>query len=181
MRLSRLFHWSANSTPLGSRLPQLLGQPAADVLVVVGVGVGHRRHLHQLGAEQAQGVLLLLALGVGDDDERAVAARVGDQREPDAGVAGGGLHHQAAGLELAALLRLQDHVQAGAVLHRLAGVHELGLAQDGAAGLLGGAPELDEGRVADCSNHAVGDSHRENPPLEPQDSLNLDQGACGRQ
>ena len=47
------------------RLLQFLGEPAADVLIVVRVGVGQRRHLDQFGAEQAQGILLLLALRSG--------------------------------------------------------------------------------------------------------------------
>ena len=50
-----------------------------------------------------------------------------------------------------------DDEERGAVLHGLAGVHELGLAEDGAAGLLGGALELDEGRAADRGGHAVGE------------------------
>ena len=75
---------------------QLLGQPAGHLHVVVRVLVGHRRHLDQLGAEQPQRVLLLLALGVGNDDHRAVAERLGDQRQADAGVAGGALDDDAA-------------------------------------------------------------------------------------
>ena len=51
--------------------------------------VRHRRHLAQVDAELAQRVLFLRALGLGDHDYCAVAARVADQREPDAGVAGG--------------------------------------------------------------------------------------------
>ena len=46
------------------------------------------------------------------------------------------LHHQAAGPQFAALLRLQDHLPAGAVLHRAARIHEFGLAENGAAGRL---------------------------------------------
>ena len=57
--------------------------------------------------------------------------------------------HEPAGLELAALLRLEDHLPAGAVFHRLARVHEFGLAENGAAGRLRGALELDQRRVAD--------------------------------
>ena len=44
--------------------------------------------------------------------KRAVAARIGDEREPDAGVAGGSFDHQPAGLDLAALFGLQDHLAA---------------------------------------------------------------------
>ena len=140
-------------------LAQLVGQAPADVLIVVGIAVGERRHFHQLGAAQAQHVLLFLALGLGNDDQGAIAAGIGDERKPDAGVAGGALDHQPAGLDLAALFRLQDHLARGAVLHRLAGIHEFGLAQDGAAGGLGGALERDQRRVADGFDDSVADLH----------------------
>ena len=55
--------------------------------------------------------------------------------------------------------------RAGPVLHRLAGIHELGLAQNGAAGLLGDALELDQRRVADGFDDAVADLHGENPDV----------------
>ena len=145
--------------PVGLALAQLVRQPPADVLIIVGIAVRNRRHLHQLGAAQAQRVLLLLALGLGDDDQRAIAAGVGDHGEADAGVAGRAFDHQAAGLELAALLRLQDHLAPGAVLHRLARVHELGLAQDGAAGRFRGALELDQRGVSDRFDDVVANLH----------------------
>ena len=140
-------------------LAQLVGEAARDVLVVVGIAVGQRRHLDQLGAAEPQHVLLFLALGVGDDDQRAIAARVGDQRQADAGVAGGALDHEPAGLELAALFGLQDHLAARPVLHRAAGIHELGLAEDGAAGRGRRPLELDQRRVADGLDDAVADLH----------------------
>ena len=143
-------------------LAQLVGEPARDVLVVVGIAVWQRRHLDQLGAAEPQRVLLLLALGVGDHDQRAIAARARDQREPDAGVAGGAFDHQAAGLELAAPLRLQDHLAGRAVLHRAAGIHELGLAEDRAAGRLGRPLELDQRRIADGFDDAVAGLHAQN-------------------
>ncbi len=95
----------------------------------------------------------------GNQDHRAVTARARHHRKPDAGIAGGRLQHQPAGLELAALLGLQDHPFAGAVLHRLAGIHELGLAENGAAGRLGGALELDQRRVADRFDDVFVDAH----------------------
>ncbi len=42
----------------------------------------------------------------------------------------------------------------GAIFHRRAGVHELGLAEDGAAGFLRGAAKFDEGCAADSSGDA---------------------------
>ena len=90
---------------------------------------------------------------------RAIAARIGDEREPDAGIAGGRLDHEPAGLEFAALLGFEDHLTAGAVLHRLAGIHEFGLAENGAAGQRGRALQLDQRRVADGVDDAVADVH----------------------
>ncbi len=52
------------------------------------------------------------------------------------------------GLERAALDRILDNEQRRAVLHRLAGVQELRLAQNLASRLFGGAAQADEGRVA---------------------------------
>ena len=140
-------------------LLELLGQSSADVLVVVRIAERHRRHLHELGPAQPQHVLLFLALRLRNDDEGAVAARIGDQREPDAGIASGRFHHQSAGAQLAALLGFQDHLPAGAILHRAARVHELGLAENGAAGRRGGAFQLDQWRMADGLNDAVADLH----------------------
>ena len=34
-------------------LAQLIGNPPADVLIIVRIAVGHRRYFHELGAEQA--------------------------------------------------------------------------------------------------------------------------------
>ena len=68
-------------------------------------------------------------------------------------------HHEPAGLEVAALLGLEDHPFAGAVLDRLAGIHELGLAENGAAGQLGSALQLDKGRVADRFDDVFVEGH----------------------
>ncbi len=138
---------------------QLVRQAPADVLIIVGIAVGERRYFHQLGPAQAQHVLLFLALGLGDDDQGAIAAGIGDECEPDSGVAGGALDHQPARLDLAPLFRLQDHLPRGAVLHGLAGIHEFGLAQDGTAGGLGGVLERDQRRVADGSDDSFADLH----------------------
>ncbi len=140
-------------------LAQLLGQPPADMLVIVRIGVGQRRHFDQFGAAQPQHVLLFLALRLRNHDQGAVAARARDHRKTDAGIPGGRFQHQAAGLEIAALLGFQNHPFAGAVLHRLAGIHEFGLAEDGAAGRLGSVLQLDEWRVADGFDDVFVDGH----------------------
>jgi hypothetical protein len=146
-------------------LAQLVGETARHVLVAVRIAVGQLRHLDQLGAAQPQHVLLLLALRVRDHDDRAIAARARDHREPNAGVARGALDHKPAGLQVAALLRLEDHLLSGTILHRLAGVHELGLAVDLATRHLGQMPELDQGRVADGCDDVFVDGHGEHLQL----------------
>ena len=138
---------------------QLFGEPAGIFHVVVGVLVGHGRDLDQLGAGQPQHVLLLVRLGVGDDDDGLQTQGVADQRQTDAGIAGGALDHRAARLEPARIERIADDEQRGAVLDRLAGIHELGLAEDGAAGLLRGALELDQRGIADRLDNAVAVGH----------------------
>ena len=143
-------------------LRQLLGEPAGELHVIVGIGIGHRRHFDQLGAAQPQRVFLFLALGFRNDDHRAETHRIADQRKPDAGVAGGAFDDHAAGLQLALFHRVLDDEQGGAILDRLAGIHELGLAENGAAGRRGHALELDQRRVADRLDNSVTELHRRN-------------------
>ena len=59
----------------------------------------------------------------------------------------------------AALLGVEDDVERGAVLHRAAGIQELGLAEDVAAGRLRYAAQADERRIADRADEAVADFH----------------------
>src|SRR5690606_34166855 len=54
------------------------------------------------------------------------------------------------------LLGVADDEQARAILDRLAGIHELGLAQYLASRLLGRAPEADQRRVADDIEYGSG-------------------------
>src|SRR5690606_22448416 len=109
---------------------QRLGEAARVFHVVVRVAVGHRGDLDQFGTEGAQRVLLFLALGLGDHDHGAETHGRADDREADAGIAGCALDDGAAGGERAAGDGIADDVEGGAVLDRLAGVHELGLAPD---------------------------------------------------
>ncbi len=134
---------------------ELLGEPAGIAHVVVGVLVGHGRHQDQLGAAEEKHVLLLLALRLGHHDHRAVAQRVADERKPDAGVAGGALDDRAARAQEAAALGVAHDPQRRPVLDRLAGVEELGLAEDRAAGLLRGPSQQDQRRVADQVDEAL--------------------------
>ena len=140
-------------------LGQLRGEAAGDFDVVVGIGIGHGRHFDQLGAAQPQRVLLLLALGLRDHDHAAKAHGVADQRQPDAGIAGGAFDDDAARPQLALLHRVLDDEQSGAVLDRLARIHEFGLAQNGTAGRRRHALELDQRRVADRLDNPVTNLH----------------------
>ena len=89
----------------------------------------------------------------------AVAARVAQVREADAGVAGGALDQRAAGLQQALLLEVIEDAPGGTVLHRAAGVQELGLAEDLAARLVAERVQADEGGVADGVGEGLADGH----------------------
>ncbi len=124
-----------------------------------GFAVGRGRDEPEIDAAQQQHVLFFLALRLGHDNDGAVAACVADQREADAGIAGGAFDDDAAWLQQAALLGVLDDVERGAILDRTAGVEELGLAKDRAASRLGGAAQLDQGGIADCADKTVADVH----------------------
>jgi hypothetical protein len=102
--------------------------------VVVRVGKRRGGNLDQVGTSEPDHVLLFLALGVRHHDHGAVAQRIADQRQADAGIARRALDNHPSGLEQAAGLGVADDRQRGTVLDRLAGVHELGLAEDAATG-----------------------------------------------
>src|SRR5262245_30878379 len=158
---------------LGAR--QLLGKAPGHLHVVVRIRVGDGRHLDQLGAAEPQHVLLFLALGVRDDDHGAEAERVADQREPDAGVAGGPFHDHAAGRQRALADGILDDEQRGPILHRLARIHELGFTKDRASGGCGRALELDQWRVADGGDDSFANLHVP-AGLHPTKVGNLDDG-----
>ena len=138
---------------------ELLRRACSDVHVVVRVLVRHGGHLAELGAAQAERVLLLLRLRVRHQDQRAIAARLADERQADAGIAGRAFDDEAAGLDDAAALAVEHHVLRRSILDRAARVHELGFAEDRAARELGGLPQLDERRVADGVDEVVADVH----------------------
>ena len=84
----------------------------------------------ELGAIGEHQPAALDAHAVGHDQDQPVALDRGDHREADAGIAGGRLDDHAAGLELAAALRILDHRQRDAVLDRPAGIGALLLDPD---------------------------------------------------
>src|SRR5579863_2131458 len=75
--------------------------------------------------------------------------------EADARVPRGALHHGASRLEHATPLGVLNDVKRRAVLHRTARVHELGFAENLAAGLLAERREPDERRVADAADKTL--------------------------
>ena len=81
--------------PDGARLffaRHLFGETAREFHVIVRIFVRHGGNFDHFRREQAQRVLLFLALRVGNDDDGAEAHRVGDDGKTDAGVAGGSFH-----------------------------------------------------------------------------------------
>ena len=72
-------------------------------------------------------------MGDGDDNHGAETHGAGHDGEANAGVAGGSFDNGAAGFQLSLGDGIADDEQGGAILHRLAGVHEFGLAQNRAA------------------------------------------------
>ena len=113
---------------LGAR--QSFRQTARIAHIVVGVAVGHRRHLHQFGPGQPDHVFLFLALGFGNHDHRAKPHRRAHQCQPDAGVTRRAFDDRAAGFELTLRHRIADDIKCGPVLDRLAGIEKLAFAQN---------------------------------------------------
>ena len=68
------------------------------MLVVIGIAVGQRRYFDELGAAQAQRILLLLALSLRNDYQCPVTAGVGDNGKSNPRIAGRSFQHQSAGL-----------------------------------------------------------------------------------
>lgn len=62
-----------------------------------GVAIRRRRYQNELGAKRTQRLLLFLRLGVGHDDDRLVAAGIGDDGQSDTGVARRAFDNRAAG------------------------------------------------------------------------------------
>src|SRR3546814_1897492 len=99
------------------------GDALGQVLVVVGVALGHvRTGEHDFRAHRLEVEDLLAAHLVRDHQHELVALLLRDQGQADAGVARRALDQGVAGLDVAALLGGLDHAHADAVLDRTAGV-----------------------------------------------------------
>ncbi|MCY1536772.1 hypothetical protein D9M68_722420 [compost metagenome] len=141
------------------RIAGFLGQPAGDLLVVAGIGIGLGRNGAHLRAQHAQPLHFLRRLRVGDHHDAAVAARRAQVGQADAGIACRAFDHGAAGLQQAAALGVADDVERGAVLDRAARVQEFGLAVDIAAGLGAQPRQPDQRGVANGAGESVPDFH----------------------
>ena len=113
------------------------------------VRVDRRGADDDLGAVRLEHVALVLADLVRADEHAAVALALGDDRQPDTGVAGGGLDDRAAGLQLARRLRGLHHAQGDAVLDAAAGVEVLDLGQHRGRDPGGDRPEPHQRGVPD--------------------------------
>jgi hypothetical protein len=98
------------------------------VNVVAGILVGDGRHLDELRTGEAERVLLLLRLRLGDHDHGLQPKRRADQRQPDARIPSCPFDDGAARLQPSGFHGIPDHEQGGSVLDRSTRVHELGLA-----------------------------------------------------
>ncbi len=136
---------------VGIKTVRRLARDAARGLdVVVGrAGLRGGRDDDHVRAERLQVPHLLDRSLLGHDEDAAVAADGRRQREPDAGVARGGLDDGAAGLQGALALGGVDHRDADAVFDRVAGVEALHLRQHGGLDALNHPVQLDERRAAD--------------------------------
>src|SRR5262249_49098200 len=114
--------------------------------IVHGIGVGNGGNETEIGAAQPEHGLLFLTLRVGHDDDRTVASRVADEGEADASIPCCALDDDATRPKEAALFGVAHDEEGGAILDRSAGIEELGLAKDRAAGELGGAAQANERR-----------------------------------
>src|SRR6185312_13182676 len=131
------------------------GDALRDLLVLIGIAVGKGGDLVDFGTEHLEEPVLLRRLVVRHHDDAAVTARVADVRETDSRVAGGALDDDTARAQLTAFLGIDDDRERCAVFDRAARIHEFGLAEDLAPGLLAQASEPDEGCVTDRSCKAV--------------------------
>ncbi|MCY1346312.1 hypothetical protein D9M69_323950 [compost metagenome] len=131
------------------RIGNVPRQPRGDVLVVLRVALADvgAGDVH-LGAHCLQVQDLLGGHLVRHHQHHPVALGAADQRQAEAGVAGGGLDYGAAGLQSAVALGGLDHRHADAVLDGAAGVLRFELEEQGAGtGIEAGDP--DQRSVAD--------------------------------
>ena len=142
-----------------NRVGQLLRQATRHLLVLIRIAVGHGGHLAQLRPQSLDDLIFLGRLIVGHDDDASIAARIADMRQADTRVARGALDHGTTRFQESAPLGVQNDPLRRAILHRTAGIHELGFAQDLAARLFAQAAQANQRGVADRIRKPVTNSH----------------------
>ena len=80
-------------------------------------------------------------------------------RKTNSGITGRALNHGSASFEVTAGFGSQENSQCGAIFDRTAGVHELSLAKDFAAGALAEMLQANQRGVAHRSNKSARDPH----------------------
>jgi hypothetical protein len=147
-RLATLSNWLAQIAPLGSDCASSLGQPARIAHVVVGVGVGNSRHLHQLGPPAAA---CPFSPGFASRGSRSPCGT--PSMRPPAPARSRCCRRCLRRWSRRAQRALRDRVtndeKRRAVLHRLAGVHEFRLAEDVTSRGVTDLVEPDQRRVPD--------------------------------
>ena len=98
---------------------------------------------------------------VGYNEDAFVAPCVSDKGQTNPRISGGSLNDRASLVQRSAALGVGYHSKRRPVLHGTAGVHELSLAENVAAGGGGKGPQADERRVADHAAQAVVDLRKE--------------------
>ena len=134
---------------VGFAAGQLFGQALREFHIVVGVGRGHGFDFTQVGAEQAEVVLLFLALGLGHDNDGAIALGVADDGQANTCIARRAFNDHAARFEQALTLGVLDDELRGAVFDGPTRIGVFGFRQDGAAGHFRSLPQLDHRRMTD--------------------------------
>jgi hypothetical protein len=134
-----------------ARHPAALAQAGEDLLRAGDRGLHPLRTLGQdhPGAQRSEEIPALERHRVRHREDAAVAARRGDVRQPDAGIAAGRLHDHHPLAQPALLDRIVDHGGADAVLDRVIRVVALVLHHDAPGQSFADSVEPDERRVAD--------------------------------
>ena len=131
----------------------LLRKTAGDFYIIVRVPVGDSGHFDQLGTEKAEGIFLFLALRFGNNDDSAVAKRLGNHCKPDTRVTCCTLDDHTTSPQKPAFLGVADYVERCAILDGLARIEEFSLAVNFAASEVGSLLETNERRVSDGVDH----------------------------
>ena len=78
-----------NYQHVGRQLAEQLKKTEKNGVIIIRIGIWNGRDLYQFGPAEAQHVFLFLALRLRNDNQCPVTARIGDQGQADAGIAGG--------------------------------------------------------------------------------------------